>query len=74
MNKKNLPEYLTIGSLEDLCHYLGHEWGNDCNIYAVIDDYNGNVETVKINDVDYGKDGSLFLLNRDKQDIGKVED
>lgn len=64
---------MTIGKLEEMCHYLGHEYGNDTPIYAVIDDFQGNRTVERLVDMVYDEDGSLMLFNYCRKFIPKEE-
>jgi len=54
---------MTIGDLENLCRYLGREWGNDAPMYMIFEDIDGNKKADRILDAFYTKDGSLYLRN-----------
>ena len=55
---------MTIGDLENLCRYLGREYGNDAPMYMIFEDMNGNKEVDRVLDAFYTKDGRLYLQNK----------
>ena len=54
---------MTIGDLENLCRYLGREWGNDAPMYMIFEDIDGSKKVDRILDAFYTKDGALYLQN-----------
>ena len=62
---------MTIGELEEMCNYLGREYGNDTPIYAVIDDFQGNRTVERLVDMTHDKNGYLMLFNYHRRFMSK---